>query len=215
MVTKQEVLDQIRRVGIVPVIRAQDPNSAAQAAAAVCEGGIPVVEITMTVPGAVDVIRKLARSLPEALVGTVLDRETAERCLDAGAHFLVSPGFDRETVEAAKSRGVPMMAGALTPTEVITAWRAGSDIVKVFPCGNVGGPSYIKALKAALPQIPLLPTGGVNLKTTGPFFEAGSIAVGVGSELVSAGAMARGDYAGIAAGARAFVQAVQEARRNA
>src|SRR6266851_2001777 len=159
---KQVVRDRIVEIGIVPVVRAASAREARMAADAVCEGGIPIVEITMTVPGAVDVIRELAKnSGSQVLVGagTVLNAEAARRCLDAGAQFLVSPGLNLQTVELAAREGKLMMAGALTPTEVITAWDAGSDIVKVFPCGQVGGAKYIKALKGPLPQIPLVPTG--------------------------------------------------------
>lgn len=151
-------------------------------------GGIPVVEITMTVPGALEVIAELHRTSGSSILigaGTVLDAGAAERCLAAGAQFLVSPGFDLATVKLANREGVLMLAGALTPTEIITAWNAGSDFVKVFPCGNVGGPAYIKAIKAALPQIPVIPTGGVNLATAAQFLAAGAAALGVGGELVS------------------------------
>src|SRR5262245_52853636 len=147
---KQRVRERIVEIGIVPVVRAASPREARMAADAVCEGGIPIVEITMTVPGAVDVIRELAKSAStEVLVGagTVLNADAARRCVDAGAQFLVSPGFNPQTVELAKREGKLVMAGALTPTEVLAAWEAGSDFVKVFPCGQVGGAKYIKALK--------------------------------------------------------------------
>jgi 2-dehydro-3-deoxyphosphogluconate aldolase/(4S)-4-hydroxy-2-oxoglutarate aldolase len=147
--TKSEVQQRILETGIVPVVRAASPEQAILAAEAVACGGIPIVEITMTVPGAIQVIEELVRTLGSQVLigaGTVLEAETAERCVEAGAEFLVSPGFDRETVEFARRNGKLMMAGALTPTEVITAYKAGSDFVKIFPCGNVGGPGYIKAL---------------------------------------------------------------------
>src|SRR5262249_42194619 len=143
-----------------------------------------------------DLIAQLARSMgPEVLVGagTVTDVETAKRCIDAGAEFLVSPGFDRETVKAANRAGKLMMAGALTPTEGISAWKAGSDLVKIFPCGTVGGAKYIKALKAPLPHIPMVPTGGVNLNTAAEFIQAGAAALGIGGELVSAAALESGN----------------------
>jgi 2-dehydro-3-deoxyphosphogluconate aldolase/(4S)-4-hydroxy-2-oxoglutarate aldolase len=144
--------------------------------------------------------------------GTVLDAGSARRCLDAGAQFLVSPGFDLETVKFANSQGVPIIAGALTPTEVITAWNAGSDFVKIFPCGNVGGAKYIKALKGPLPQIPMVPTGGVNLNTTAEFILAGSAAVGVGGELVLATALKSGNTREITELAKQYVSIVREAR---
>ncbi|MGA2992357.1 MAG: bifunctional 4-hydroxy-2-oxoglutarate aldolase/2-dehydro-3-deoxy-phosphogluconate aldolase, partial [Candidatus Korobacteraceae bacterium] len=146
--------------------------------------------------------------------GTVLDAETAAKCLDAGAQFLVSPGFDPETVKLACRRGVLMMAGALTPSEVIAAWKAGSDFVKIFPCGNVGGPKYIKALRGPLPQIPMVPTGGVNLSTVGEFILAGAAAVGIGSELVSAAALASGNIREITDLARQYVSIVNETRKG-
>ncbi len=192
--TKKEVADRIVEIGIVPVVRASSAKLAAQAAEAVCAGGIPIVEITMTVP-------------------TVLDAETAHRCIDAGAQFLVSPGFDVDTVKLANRLGKLVMAGALTPTEVIAAWKAGSDFVKIFPCGSVGGAQYIKALKAPLPQVPMVPTGGINLNTAADFIQAGSAALGIGGELVSASALASGKTSEITDAARSYVSIVQEARR--
>ncbi len=152
----------------------------------------------------------------EVLVGagTVTDAETAQRCIDAGAEFLVSPGFDLETVKLANRAGKLVMAGALTPTEVITAWKAGSDLVKIFPCGTVGGAKYIKALKAPLPHIPMVPTGGVNLTTAAEFIQAGAAALGVGGELVSAEALQSGNTNEIAEAARKFVSIVRETREQ-
>jgi 2-dehydro-3-deoxyphosphogluconate aldolase/(4S)-4-hydroxy-2-oxoglutarate aldolase len=212
---KQQVRDKIVEIGVVPVVRASSPAEALLAAQAVCDGGIPVVEITMTVPGAVEVIRELRKSaLSGVLVGagTVLDAETARRCLDAGAEFLVSPGLNVPTVEFAVREGKLIMAGALTPTEVITAWNAGADFVKVFPCGQVGGAKYIKALKGPLPHIPLVPTGGVNLNTAAEFIEAGSAALGIGGELVQSDALKSGKPELIVENARKFLAIVKEAR---
>ena len=212
---KQKIRDRILEIGIVPVVRAASSQQAVIAADAVCRGGIPIVEITMTVPGAVEVIRQLRKSsLAEVLIGagTVLDVEMARVCVDAGAQFLVSPGLNLETVEFAVSQGVLMMAGALTPTEVITAWKAGSDFVKVFPCGNVGGAKYIKALKGPLPQVPLVPTGGVNLDTAAEFIEAGAAALGVGGELVQTEALKTGKPEIIVENARKFLKIVKETR---
>jgi len=185
-VEKAEVRALIETTGIVPVVRASSAQEARFAAEAVWHGGIPIVEITMTVPGATEVISELARTAPEVLVGagTVLDAEMARRCVDAGAKFLVTPGFDARTVEFAVGKNVLIMAGALTPTEVINAWKAGADFVKVFPCGQVGGATYIKALKGPLPQVPLVPTGGVNLDTAAGYLLAGAAALGVGGELI-------------------------------
>jgi 2-dehydro-3-deoxyphosphogluconate aldolase / (4S)-4-hydroxy-2-oxoglutarate aldolase len=212
---KQQVRDRIVEIGIIPVVRASSSEEALLAAEAVCAGGIPIVEITMTVPGAVEVIRQLKKSALENVLigaGTVLDAETARRCIDAGAEFLVSPGLNIDTVEFAAREGKLMLAGALTPTEVMMAWNAGADFVKIFPCGNVGGAKYIKALKSPFPQIPLVPTGGVNLSTAGEFIEAGASALGVGGELVQAEALKSGKAEVIAENARRFLSVVQQAR---
>src|SRR6267143_1075322 len=212
---KQEVRDRIIEIGIVPVVRASSSSEARVAADAVCQGGIPIVEITMTVPGAIDVIRELAKnSASDVLIGagTVLNPEVARRCLDAGAQFLVSPGLNLKTVELAVREGKLIMAGALTPTEVITAWEAGSDFVKIFPCGQVGGANYIKALKGPLPQVRLVPTGGVNLKTAAEFIEAGAAALGIGGELVQAEALKSNNPQRIVETARKFLEIVATAR---
>jgi 2-dehydro-3-deoxyphosphogluconate aldolase / (4S)-4-hydroxy-2-oxoglutarate aldolase len=212
---KQAVRDRILQVGIVPVVRASSPGEARTAAECVCKGGIPIVEITMTVPGAIEVIRELAKHAASELLvgaGTVLNAETAQRCIDAGAEFLVSPGFKGETVALAVREGKLIMAGALTPTEVLTAWEAGADFVKVFPCGQVGGAKYIKALKGPLPGIPLVPTGGVNLATAAEFLEAGAAALGIGGELVHPAALQSGNTEAIVENARKFVAIVSETR---
>ncbi len=212
---KQGVLARIAEIGIVPVVRASSPEIARLAAEAVAAGGILVVEIAMTVPGAVGVIARLAASVGDRLLvgaGTVLDAEMAAQCLDAGAQFLVSPGFDLPTVELAARRGVAMMAGALTPTEILMAWRAGSDFVKVFPCTAVGGPAYIRALRGPLPQVPLVPTGGVNVDNAADFIRAGAAALGVGGELVDAGALLAGRPAVVSEAAARLLAAVRAAR---
>jgi 2-dehydro-3-deoxyphosphogluconate aldolase/(4S)-4-hydroxy-2-oxoglutarate aldolase len=215
--TRDEVAKRIREIGIVPVVRATSAKHAHLAAEAVCAGGIPIVEVTMTVPGAVELIEQLAKtSGAEILIGagTVLDADTAKRCLDAGAQFIVSPGFDLETVRFVKQQGTLMMAGALTPTEVINAWKAGSDFVKIFPCGSLGGAKYLKALKAPLPQVPMIPTGGVNLENAADMIRAGAEALGIGGDLVTAAALAAGDTAPITDVARAYVGIVREARQE-
>ena len=213
--TKEQVRAKIKEIGIVPVVRAASAQQAIQASEAVCAGGVPIVEVTMTVPGAIGVISQLSNSMGNEILigaGTVLDAETAQRCLDAGAQFLVSPGFDLATVQLAGRVGKLIMAGALTPTEVIAAWKAGSDFVKIFPCGTVGGAKYIKALKAPLPQVPMVPTGGVNLQTAADFIRAGSDALGIGGELVSAAALKSGNVSTITEAARQFVAIVKQAR---
>lgn len=212
---KDQVRHRIAEIGIIPIVRASSSRDARIAAEAVCEGGIPIVEITMTVPGAVDVIRELVASAGSRVLvgaGTVLNPEAARRCMDAGAQFLVTPGLNLETVAFAVRQGILIAAGALTPTEVIAAWEAGSDFVKVFPCGNVGGAKYIKALKGPLPQIPLIPTGGVNLTTAAEFIEAGADALGVGGELVQAEALRGNKPEMIAENARKFLAIVRQAR---
>ena len=194
------------------MVRASSGLQAMSAARAVCDGGIPVVEMTMTVPGAVGVIAELSRAIGDQVLigaGTVLDVDAARACVEAGAQFLVSPGFDAKTVQFARERGILIMPGALTPTEVITAWKAGADFVKIFPAGSVGGPSYIKALKAALPQIPMIPTGGVNLSTAAQFLAAGAAALGIGGELISAAAMKEGNYQIISDSARQYVEIIK------
>jgi 2-dehydro-3-deoxyphosphogluconate aldolase/(4S)-4-hydroxy-2-oxoglutarate aldolase len=211
----QKSRERITEIGIIPVVRASSPAEARAAAEAVCAGGIQVVEITMTVPGAVDVIAELVRAIGKEILigaGTVLDVETARKCLGAGAEFIVSPGLDIPTVEFVRGEKKLMMAGALTPTEVITAWRAGSDFVKVFPCGNVGGAKYIKALKGPLPQVLMVPTGGVNLDTAADFIRAGAAALGVGGELVQADALKSGKTEIIVENARKFLECVRQAR---
>lgn len=212
---KVQIRQRIEEIGIIPVVRAATPQEARMAADAVCQGGISVVEITMTVPGAVRVISELIKSCGAAVLvgaGTVRTADAARECLDAGAQFLVSPGTDAKTVEFAARHGVVMMAGALTPTEVDFAWKLGVDYVKVFPCSAVGGPSYIRALKAPYPEIPLVPTGGVNLNTAADFLKAGAVALGVGGELVQAAALKSRKPEVIAETAKKYVEIIRRAR---
>ena len=212
---KSEVAQTIRDIGIIPVVRAQSADEAMMAIDAIREGGVSLLEITMTVPGAVGVIEKVSKRYgDEALVGagTVLDGETARACILAGARFVVSPSLNLETIEVCRRYGVAVMPGALTPTEVVNAWSAGADFVKVFPAGAVGGASYIKALKAPLPQIELVPTGGVSLKTAADFIKAGASALGVGADLVDLKAIREGQQQIITERAREFVRIVKEAR---
>src|SRR5258708_327830 len=209
------VVDRIRGVGIIPVVRAQSGDEALAAVDAICAGGIPILEITMTVPGAVKIIKELTKRLgDEALIGagTVLDSETARQCIDAGARFVVSPSLDVPTIDACRSLRVPVFPGAMTPTEVVTAWKAGADAVKVFPANAVGGATYVKSLRAPLPQIELIPTGGVSLTNVAEFMAAGALAVGVGADLVDLAAVRDGDAASITAKAREYVAVVNAAR---
>jgi len=207
----------IEKIGIVPVIRASSAEEARFAADCVCNGGVPIVEITMTVPGAVEVIRELAKAMPEMLVGagTVLNEEAAHKCADAGAQFLVTPGFDAPTIVAAQERDLLIMAGALTPTEVMAATKSGTDFVKVFPCGSLGGPKYIQALRGPFPEVPLVPTGGVNLETAADYIRAGAAALGVGGEMISKEALKARDGDVISKLAALFVDLVRDARKAA
>ena len=213
--TIAETCSRVEAVGIVPVVRAATPELAERAAVAVLAGGISIFEITMTVPNAPAVIRSLvARFGDRAVVGagTVLSADDARQCIEAGAAFIVSPGLDLPTIAAAHERGVPIMPGALTPTEVITAWKAGADMVKIFPASAVGGAKYLKALRGPLPQVKLLPTGGVNATTAGDYIAAGACALGVGSELVDPAALAAGNDSILTDRARELVAAVAAAR---
>jgi 2-dehydro-3-deoxyphosphogluconate aldolase/(4S)-4-hydroxy-2-oxoglutarate aldolase len=214
---KIDVLQRIRDIGLIPVVRAESADQAMRAVAAIKAGGVSVLEITMTVPGAIDVIEKLAAVYgSEALIGagTVLDPETAARCIQAGAQFIVSPALNEETIACCRTNDVAVFPGALTPTEVVRAWNAGADAVKIFPAGAVGGASYLKALKAPLPQIELIPTGGVSLKTAADFIKAGAMALGVGADLVDPKALRDGNEGLITERARQFIEIVREARRN-
>jgi 2-dehydro-3-deoxyphosphogluconate aldolase/(4S)-4-hydroxy-2-oxoglutarate aldolase len=214
---RAEVVRRIEAVGIVPVIRAATPDLASRAARAILAGGISVFEITMTVPDAPAVIRALVKDLGDRAVigaGTVLSAAAAHQCVDACAAFIVSPGFDADTVTEAHARGVPAMPGALTPTEVIAAWNHGADLVKIFPVTAVGGAPYLRALRGPLPEVKLLPTGGINAANAGEYFKAGASAIGVGSELVDTKALAEGRDAVITERARELYAAVQAARQR-
>jgi 2-dehydro-3-deoxyphosphogluconate aldolase/(4S)-4-hydroxy-2-oxoglutarate aldolase len=215
MVNARESFASIIKIGIVPVVRASSAELAVQAIDAIRAGGILAAEITMTVPGAIRALEKLADRFGDAMLlgaGTVLDAETARACILAGAEFLVSPNTRQATIEMAKRYSKAVFPGALTPTEVLAAWEAGADAVKVFPCESVGGAKYIKALKGPLPQIETIPTGGVSLETIGGFFKAGACAVGVGSELVDVTLMKQGRFDAIEERARQFLAAASAAR---
>lgn len=211
---KSEVCALIHNVRIIPAVRLATAEEAHFAAEAVTSGGIPIVEITLTVAGAVELISHLVRYHPEVVVGagTVLDTETAAKCVDAGASFLTSPAFNPKLVEFANKKEITVLPGALTPTEIITAWEAGSDFVKVFPCADVGGEKYIKALKTSLPQIPLIAAGGINQQTAMSYILAGATAIGVGGELIPAEAIERRQSKRIRELALRFSGFVKEAR---
>lgn len=212
---KADVITQILETGLIPVVRAESPDIALRAIDAIKEGGVSVLEITMTVPGAIRVIEEVARRFGDDVVvgaGTVLDSETARACILAGAQFIVSPSLDLDTISFCRSYSITVMPGAMTPSEVVTAWKAGADFVKVFPANAVGGASYIKALKAPLPQVELVPTGGITLETAAGFIKAGAAALGVGSDLVDTRALLAGNDKVITERARQFVEIVKSAR---
>ena len=211
---RDEVRARIQEIGIVPSVRVSSAEDARFAADAVLTGGIPIVEITMTVPSALDVISRLIHNYPKMIVGagSVWDAGVAQSCIDAGALFLTSDGLSLPVVEFAVSHGVVVFPGALTPTEVITAWKAGSDFVKVVPCAAVGCESYIRALKMPFPEIPIIAAGGVNQQTALKFLLAGACAVGVGSELMPRDAIRRRQTDRIVELSRRFLGFVKEAR---
>jgi 2-dehydro-3-deoxyphosphogluconate aldolase/(4S)-4-hydroxy-2-oxoglutarate aldolase len=212
---KEQILSSIIGIGIVPVVRTDSAETAIRAIEAIYEGGIRAAEITMTVPGAIKALEKVADAFGDRMVlgaGTVLDAETARAAMLAGAEFFVSPGLRISMIEMCKRYSKVVLPGALTPTEVVTAWDAGADIVKIFPCGSVGGPKYIKALKGPLPHIAMCPTGGVNLETAGEFLKAGACAVAVGGELVDMKTCREGRYEVIAERARQYLDAIARAR---
>jgi 2-dehydro-3-deoxyphosphogluconate aldolase/(4S)-4-hydroxy-2-oxoglutarate aldolase len=213
--TKENVRKRISEIGIVPVIRAASVDEARQAVEAIQLGGIPVLEITMTVPGATKIIQELTQHYGKRVLigaGTVTNAHDAESCIDAGAEFLVSPGLSVPALQIAARRGILGIPGALTPTEVMEAREAGADVIKIFPCSSVGGPKHIKALKAPFPDAHFIPTGGVNLSNAAEYFAAGAFALGVGADLVDLKALRENNPQIIVAGAKALVQAVQLAR---
>lgn len=211
---KYEVSQHIENLGVIPVIRVASANEASAVIDAIAEGGIDVFEITMTVPNAIELIDQISRKFDSALVGagTVMDPETAERCIDAGARFVISPALNLDTIAACRRCDVVVMPGALTPTEIVTAWNAGADFVKVFPAGAVGGPNYIKNLLGPLPQVKIIPTGGVSLDNAGDFIRAGAKAVGLGTDLVDIKAVREGNAHLVSERAKRLVETVKEAR---
>jgi len=216
--TKERSLALIREVGLVPIVRAPSPEDAFRAAEAIISGGIGIAEITMTVPNAIRLMERVAERYGDKVLlgaGTILDPESCRAALLAGAEFIVTPSLDVRVIEMARRYSKPCFPGALTPTEVLTAWQAGADMVKIFPAGPVGGPKYIKALKGPFPQIDFVPTGGVNLETTPEFIKAGAAAVAVGGELVDVKALREGKVDVITSNARRFMDAVRAARAGA
>ncbi len=213
--TKSEVIEMIRAVGLLPVLRADSPEQALAIAHALEAGGVTVLEVTMTVPGALTVIERLIAEKGDSILvgaGTVLDPETARAAMLAGAQFIVSPALNLATVEICRRYSVAVFPGALTPSEVLAAWQAGADAVKVFPASAMGGAKYLKALKAPFPQIDLIPTGGVSLANAREFLEAGALALGVGGELVDARAIETGHPETITENARKYLAILGEFR---
>jgi 2-dehydro-3-deoxyphosphogluconate aldolase/(4S)-4-hydroxy-2-oxoglutarate aldolase len=213
---KAAVLLALREIGLVPVLRADSVEQALELATAIAAGGVTVLEVTMTVPGAIKVMRKLAEERPDLLIGagTVLDPETARMCILEGAQFVVSPAINVKTIEMCHRYSVAVLPGALTPTEIVTAWQAGADVIKVFPASAMGGAKYLQSIKAPLPQIELIPTGGVSLATAKDFLEAGAFALGVGADLVNTKAMAEGKPEIVTESARKYLAVVKEFRAS-
>lgn len=209
---KSQVLDAIATLGLVPVLRAASEDQALALAEAIADGGVKCLEVTMTVPGAINVIKRLIRERPDILIGagTVLDPEAARACLAEGAKFIVSPALNLDTIALCNREGVAVLPGSLTPTEILTAWNAGADVVKVFPASAMGGAKYIASLKAPLPHIRMIPTGGVSVETARTFLEAGAYALGVGADLVDAKALAAGNPQKITDTAKKYLEIIAE-----
>jgi 2-dehydro-3-deoxyphosphogluconate aldolase/(4S)-4-hydroxy-2-oxoglutarate aldolase len=213
--TIDEVIRRIEEVGIIPVVRAASVDEATRAVEAISAGGIPIVEITMTVPNAVTVIREVAQQYRDKVLvgaGTVTTAEQAESCLRAGAEFLVSPGLASSVLSVARAAEKLAIPGALTPTELMNAQAHDVQLVKIFPCGNVGGPKYLRSLKAPFPHARLIPTGGVNAANAADFIAAGAFALGVGADLLDPVALREGNLAKVTSGAQELVHAVLTAR---
>jgi 2-dehydro-3-deoxyphosphogluconate aldolase/(4S)-4-hydroxy-2-oxoglutarate aldolase len=214
---KREIFNRMMSEGLIPVIRVSAAKEAIDVADAIKEGGVSLIEITMSVQGAIDVIKELAQKYKDEIImgaGTILDPETGRAALLAGAQFIVSPTLNLDLIELAHRYSAVVIPGAMTPTEILTAWNAGADMVKVFPSAQLGGPEYIKAIRGPLPQILLVPTGGVNLQNAGAFIKAGAIALGVGGELVDKKAIKEKKFHIITENTRVFLKTIQEARRS-
>jgi 2-dehydro-3-deoxyphosphogluconate aldolase/(4S)-4-hydroxy-2-oxoglutarate aldolase len=211
---KEDILRQLRETGVIAVIRTDSPEQFTDVAASLVEGGIRFIEITMTTPNALELMHQCSKAFADQIQigsGTVLDSETAQAAVSAGARFVVSPVFNPDVVRFCNRYAIPVMPGALTPTEVLTAWIGGADVVKVFPA-RIGGPKYFKDLKGPLPQVEILPTGGVNLQTAPEFIKAGACAVGIGAALVDPVAVEKGEFDVIRKNAISLIQKIREAR---
>jgi 2-dehydro-3-deoxyphosphogluconate aldolase/(4S)-4-hydroxy-2-oxoglutarate aldolase len=215
MWNKKKAMDLIYETGLIPIIRVDSTETAFRVAEAFIEGGVSIIEVTFSVPGATDVVRKLCQELGNKVLvgtGTVLNAEMVDDAVEAGSEFIVSPGYSKELIKAAQKHSKPCIPGAMTPTEILDAHNLGADAVKVFPCGNLGGAAYIRAVRAPLPQIPLVPTGGVNLETAGPLLEAGSFALGVGSAITDKKAIKEGRFEVITENVKKFIHVVKKYR---
>jgi len=212
---KREIFNRMMSEGLVPVIRVSSAQEAIDVADAIKEGGVTLIEITMSVPGAIDVIKELAQKYRDEIImgaGTILDPETGRAALLAGAQFIVTPTLNLDVIQLAHRYSAVVVPGAMTPTEILAAWNAGADMVKVFPAAQLGGPEYLKAIRGPLPQILLVPTGGVNLQNAGAFIKAGATALGVGGELVDKKAVKEKKFNIITENTRAFLKIIREAR---
>jgi 2-dehydro-3-deoxyphosphogluconate aldolase/(4S)-4-hydroxy-2-oxoglutarate aldolase len=212
---KREIFNRMIEEGVIPVVRVSSAQEAMDVSDAIKEGGVSLIEITMSVQGAIDVIKELTRKYRDEIImgaGTILDPETGRAALLAGAQFIVSPTLNLDLIHLAHRYSAVVIPGAMTPTEILSAWNAGADMVKVFPAAQLGGPEYLKALKGPLPQILLVPTGGVNLQNAGAFIKAGAAALGVGGELVDKKAVKEKKFNVITENTRAFLKVVKEAR---
>jgi len=212
---KREIFNRMIDEGVIPVVRVSSAQEAMDVSDAIKEGGVSLIEITMSVQGAIDVIKELTRKYKDEIImgaGTILDPETGRAALLAGAQFIVSPTLNLDLIHLAHRYSAVVIPGAMTPTEILSAWNAGADMVKVFPAAQLGGPEYLKALKGPLPQILLVPTGGVNLQNAAAFIKAGATALGVGGELVDKKAVKEKKFNVITENTRAFLKVVKEAR---
>jgi len=215
--TKDQVISRISKTGILPVIRASSADEARRAIDAICEGGIDTIEVTLTIPNAVDLIETLTRELPNVLIGagTVLSADDAQRCIDAGARFIISPATDLDVIRTCNENKTVVMPGSLTPTEIVAAIAAGADVVKVFPVSALGGVDYIRMLKGPFPALKVVPTGGITIDTAASFIKAGCLAVGLGSDLVDLAAIREGRAQEVTATARRVLNSIAEARAEA
>ncbi len=215
MWSKEKAMKLIHDTALIPIIRVESADIAFKVADAFLEGGVNIIEVTMSVPGAIDVVKQLVKNFGEKVLigtGTVVNGKMAEEAISAGSQFIVSPNYSRELIETTIKRNKPIIPGALTPTEIYEAYTMGADAVKVFPCGNVGGAEYLKAVRAPLPHIPLVPTGGVDLETAGPMLEAGAYALGVGSAITDKKAIKENRFDLITENVKRFLEIVKRYR---